>query len=165
MVASNARTIAYGLFPVDVAEEGLSAELQRMSERMRKLYKTDCVFVSHADDRVHDNVTATHLYHIAQEAVTNAIKHASPRTIKIALWGGDPGKLQVSNDNNQKTEGQGAEPRASEGKGSGLRIMRHRADIIKAKLSIQHAEDGSKVTCIFPNRMNADAASTTQNEP
>ena len=34
---------------------------------------------------IHDDAMATHLYHIAQEAVNNAIKHGHARNILIRL--------------------------------------------------------------------------------
>jgi PAS domain S-box-containing protein len=147
--ASHARDIAHGLSPVEISQEGLSTELQRMSERVTKLYNINCVFTPHGNDLVHDNAAATHLYHIAQEAVTNSVKHARPSCVRVDLWGGHPGKLVISNDHDGTTP-----PRipGTESKGSGLRIMRHRADIIKAELSIAHTSKGSQVICKFPNR-------------
>ncbi len=145
--AKHARDIARGLSPVDVAIEGLATELGRMSERIRSLYGLDCRFTASADDRVHDNITATHLFNIAQEAVVNAVKHASPSLITIELQGGAEGMLTVIDD------GKGIQnvPDGKRG-GIGLRIMRHRADIIGAKLHIETPPGGgTRVSCLFPN--------------
>ena len=38
---------------------------------------------------IHDDAVATHLYHIAQEAVNNAIKHGHARNILIRLTAAD----------------------------------------------------------------------------
>jgi signal transduction histidine kinase len=48
---------------------------------------------------VEDNQTATQLYHIAQEAVTNSLRHARARHIAIRLDGDDKTlALRVSDD-------------------------------------------------------------------
>jgi len=145
--AKHARDIARGLSPVDMAIEGLATELLRMSERISSRHGLDCRFSATADDRVHDNITATHLFNIAQEAVINAVKHASPSLITVELQGGAEGKLIVTND------GKGLQ-NVADGKrgGIGLRIMRHRADIIGAKLHIESPPGGgTRVSCMFPN--------------
>ncbi len=145
--AKHARDIARGLSPVDMAIEGLATELLRMSERISSRHGLDCRFSATADDRVHDNITATHLFNIAQEAVINAVKHASPSLITVELQGGAEGKLIVTND------GKGLQ-KVADGKrgGIGLRIMRHRADIIGAKLHIESPPGGgTRVSCMFPN--------------
>lgn len=146
LAASHARDIAHGLSPVDIAEEGLSAELQRMSDRISSIYGINCSFTPSGEDRVHDNAVATHLYYIARESVTNAIKHANPTEVVVKLNGGPEGHLVVTNDNHATTKSAKDAPA-----GIGVRLMRHRAEIIKAKLYIDHQSDGSTVTCTFPN--------------
>ena len=92
---------------------------------------------------VADNLTATHLYLIAQEAVHNAVKHARPRNIRISLDANDLLVLSVQDD------GIGMPASRPENHGGlGLRIMRNRAAIIGATLTIQPAEPtGTLVTC------------------
>jgi signal transduction histidine kinase len=85
---------------------------------------------------------ATELYRIVQEAVTNSVKHAQPKTITIAVDGeGGATRLQITDD------GVGIplpEPRD----GAGLQIMRHRAASIGASLTIERGTSGGTVvTC------------------
>ena len=48
---------------------------------------------------IHDDTMATHLYHIAQEAVNNAIKHGDPRRIAIELTAANGrGRLVIRDD-------------------------------------------------------------------
>jgi len=84
-----------------------------------------------------------HLYRIAQEAITNAARHAKPKQIEIFL----------SRENDHITltirdDGKGFDLHSH--KGIGLEIMRYRARIINASLDI-HSEinKGTSVTCIF----------------
>lgn len=149
MAAARARDIAHGLSPVDVGAEALASELRHMTERVRTLYELECTFSVVGDDRVYDNVVSTHLFYIVQEAVMNAIKHASPSAISVEMRNGEEGAVRVADN------GKGIQLQLSENEknsGIGLRIMRHRAEIIGASLSISSPPGGGTVvTCIFPN--------------
>jgi signal transduction histidine kinase len=86
------------------------------------------------------------LYKIAQEAVTNAIKHAKASRVGISLANGsDAIVLTVHNDglpfpNLQSTS-----------TGMGLRIMNYRANLIGASLEIKGAGTrGTRVICTVP---------------
>jgi signal transduction histidine kinase len=97
---------------------------------------------------VADNLAATHLYLIAQEAVHNALKHAHPRDIRISLESNHLLVLQVQCDG----RGMPAPPPAG---GLGLRIMRNRAAIIGATLTIEPARpSGTVVTCSLPRKIH-----------
>jgi signal transduction histidine kinase len=91
-----------------------------------------------------DNLIATQLYLIAQEAVHNAVKHAKARTVRIKLRRRLGLSLSVHDD------GAGMPSKLDEARGLGLRIMRNRAAIISAKLTIEPAEpSGTIVTCVL----------------
>jgi len=57
--------------------------LQELAERTEKLFDVACVYRSTDPVLVSDNLAAIHLYRIAQEAITNAIKHGKARRIYI----------------------------------------------------------------------------------
>lgn len=74
------------------------------------------------------------VYRVAQEAMTNAIRHAAATTIWISLRAQDGGvTLEVRDDGGGMTD--------SSGDGTGLRTMRERALTIGAQLAI-HGGDG-----------------------
>ena len=89
---------------------------------------------------------ATHLYHIAQEAVANATEHGEAKHVEIDLaTKGDATTLTVKDD------GLGLPESPSGLKGLGLRIMRYRADVMGASLDVRRqAEGGTTVTCTIP---------------
>jgi signal transduction histidine kinase len=91
--------------------------------------------------RVRDNLQATQLFHIAQEACTNAIKHGRAKNIQVQLRHVDHAVvLRIVDDGIGIPE---APP-----KGLGLRIMHDRASVIGAKLTIEAAKPrGTVVTC------------------
>jgi PAS domain S-box-containing protein len=136
------RGVLRGLLPVAVDGEGLMAALADLASRTQQQAKVTCTFDCPERVSLTDNLTATHLYFIAQEAVSNALKHGKPRNIWIALQSNPALVLRV------KCDGIGmlARPLATEG--LGLRIMRNRAAIIGARLTIEPAEPtGTVVTC------------------
>ena len=91
---------------------------------------------------VADNLTATHLFLIAQEAVHHAKKHAKARRSRVSLTKDQGLALCVEDD------GQGVPTVPPENGGLGLRIMRDRAAIIGAHLSIAPATPhGTVVAC------------------
>jgi two-component system, chemotaxis family, CheB/CheR fusion protein len=151
------RTVMRGLIPVAVDNEGLMAALSDLAERTQKESKVSCKFDCPEPVTVANNLTATHLYLIAQEAVHNAIKHAQPRNIRILLKSNDLLVLSVQDD------GTGMPARATEKHGGfGLRIMRNRATIIGATLTTQPAEPtGTLVTCALA-RKNDEANDAPQ---
>ena len=90
-----------------------------------------------------------HLYRIAQEAITNAIKHAKAKNIHIELaYGRHESALIVQSDGQDFPTA-----RQLRGTGMGLQIMHHRVDMIGGSLDIRKtATGGAIVTCRFPNK-------------
>jgi PAS domain S-box-containing protein len=149
------RALMRGLLPVSVETEGLMVALSELAERTQKDTKATCNFDCTEPVSVGDNLTATHLYLIAQEAVHNALKHARPQNIRISLKSNDFLRLAVEDDgvgipavtNIVRAIG-----------GLGMRIMRNRAAIIGATLVIEGVQPtGTRVLCIMPRRKNAEA--------
>jgi signal transduction histidine kinase len=92
---------------------------------------------------IEDNTTATHLYRIAQEAVTNAIKHGKPDCIVVGL-----SRTQQRIILEVKDNGRGLPARPPKKPGMGLRIMRYRAGTIGGSLAIQKRKGGgTTVVC------------------
>jgi len=139
------RALAHGLSPVDIAKGGLTVELPRLARHMESDYGVSCSFTLRGEGDVHTHANATHLYHIAQEACRNAVRHGRAGRIEIQLDTGDSGLLQVR-DNGQWLD------QPDQHRGVGLRIMQHRAEIIGASLTVSHGSgQETVVTCTFPN--------------
>jgi signal transduction histidine kinase len=136
------RVVLRGLLPVAVETEGLMAALAELADRVRGGGKSDCSFECPEPVEVADNLVATHLYLIAHEAVTNARKHSQAGSIRISLESDHGLVLRVRDD------GVGMPPPPTATEALGLRIMRNRAAIIGATLSIEPNEPrGTVVTC------------------
>jgi signal transduction histidine kinase len=95
---------------------------------------------------IHDDSVATHLYHIAQEAVNNAIKHGEAGKILIQLTAGPGrGKLTIKDD------GKGMPDGLDNSSGMGLHIMKYRSAMIGGALEIRSSKArGTSVICSFP---------------
>ncbi|MBN9519701.1 PAS domain S-box protein [bacterium] len=136
------RVVIRGLLPVPVDAEGLMAALADLADRTRSDARVACTFDCPDPVAVADNLTATQLYLIAQEAVHNAVKHARPRAVRIALCADHGLVLRVEDDGAGLPAGRS---------GLGLRIMHDRAAIIGARLTIGPASPaGTSVTCELP---------------
>ena len=94
--------------------------------------------------------TAEHLFLIAKELVTNAAKHAHATRIVISLDcpPGAPGHLFVEDNGCGLPDNPSPDDPAG---GNGLRILRHRADVLQATLRIDTAPSrGTTVHVFFP---------------
>jgi signal transduction histidine kinase len=137
------RNLARGFFSPELDADGLSVALQGLAANITERFGVPCNFVG--DDAVHvrDSTTATQLYHIAQEAVLNAVKHANASKIDIRLSDGH-GKLALTVTDN----GIGFPDKLPHPPGLGLRLMAHGAALIGGKFSVDRNQTrGTLVTC------------------
>jgi PAS domain S-box-containing protein len=141
----DARGLARGLQPVEARPNGLVAAPEQFADRMSGIFGVACTFTCESSFELHDAAAANNLYRIAQEAAHNAMKHGRATTVSISVSrAGDVIRLEVRDD------GIGFdEPAAGETEGLGLQIMRYRAAMIGATLTIRRAAEsrGTVVTC------------------
>jgi signal transduction histidine kinase len=136
-----ARALSKGLMPIELDSHSLLSALEDLAERTRSMYDITCEFQYSEGLPTTNNTIATHLYRIAREAVHNALKHAKAKHIWIRLSNGNGLALEVRDDGIGIDESSATE-------GEGLRIMRYRARMIGAQLSIKRPESGgTSVTC------------------
>lgn len=140
------RELAHGLLPVMSDAQGLMSALQVYATEIQDLFGLSCKFECPAAVLIQDNAVATHLYHIAQEAVNNAIKHGRARAITIRLTAENGyGTLLIADD------GVGISDERQNSQGMGLHIMSYRSSMIGGRLQIlPDARRGTSVSCIFP---------------
>src|SRR6266550_557249 len=137
------RNLARGFFSPELEADGLVVALQNLAENISERFAINCVLDGDESIRIHDSTVATQLYRIAQEAVTNSIKHAGPRRIDIRLVVNGPELTLTITD-----DGRGFPEKLPEPPGLGLRLMRHGAALIGATLSVQrHGGNGTAAIC------------------
>jgi signal transduction histidine kinase len=137
------RFLAKGLSPVQLDANGLMSALEELTSNASKLFNISCRFECARPVLVGDNTVATHLYRIAQEGITNAVKHGEARYIVVSL-SDSVGQLKLRIWNG----GAGFLASASAKSGLGLRIMQYRAEMIGATLKIVSTNGkGTTVAC------------------
>jgi signal transduction histidine kinase len=138
-----ARNLARGFFSPELEADGLSVALDGLAENISERFAINCIFHGREPIPVRDSVVATQLYRIAQEAATNAAKHAAAEQIDIRVtMDGSELTLAIEDD------GIGFPDELSDSDGLGLRLMRHGAALIGATLSVQrNGRSGTVASC------------------
>jgi PAS domain S-box-containing protein len=135
------RTLARGLSPLRL-DGGLAASLADLARHAREVYglAATCRCPARLDL---DASTAEHLYRIAQEALTNAARHAQATKLAIVVEeANDVLKLSIEDD------GTGLPPAAGRRNGLGLRTMAHRAELVGGMLGIEAVHPrGTRIVC------------------
>ncbi|WP_395104787.1 GAF domain-containing sensor histidine kinase [Actinomadura sp. SCN-SB] len=142
------RAVIFELRPADLAD-GLVASLRKHVEVLDRAYEAEVRFTAECPVTLPEEQEAV-LYRIAQEALHNALRHASARTVEVRLRvpdgrvvlevdddgaGFDPASTGAPAEN-------GAEPQAG---GLGLASMRDRAESVGAALTIDAAPGNGTV--------------------
>jgi signal transduction histidine kinase len=131
-----------------VGPEGLPAALADLAIRVATIYGLDCRFEGEQTVAVNDELAATQLFRIAQEALRNAAEHSGANRIAVSLRQED-GKVSLEVRDN----GRGFPDNQARFSGAGLRIMRYRANLIGAALEIAPADgQGTRLRCVLPGR-------------
>jgi signal transduction histidine kinase len=141
------------LDPVGVQKEGLVASIRELGRHVEEVYGVPCDFQCRQPVFLGGSA-AQHLYHIAQEALTNAAKHAQADRIDIELDAEADGLvLRITDDGRGIDETMDVESSSASGpEGMGLRVMEYRARAIGARLTIEPGtEGGTVVECSLPS--------------
>jgi PAS domain S-box-containing protein len=143
------RAMARGLAPVGADRGGLIAGLQSMAVRGMERYGVRAHFnTSLKEPLTLDDGAATHLYRIAQEAFTNAIRHGRVTQVTIDLATAE-GTLTLSVQDN----GRGFDERNASNNGLGLKLMRYRAQMLGGDVTIANNKAGGVIVrCTCPHR-------------
>lgn len=141
---SQAHDLARGIYPVPLRPDGLVLALRELQQQLCAPQFAECVFECDEPVEIDDPALATHLYRIAQEAVTNAVKYSHASRIQIALRKtGDVAQLIIDDD------GAGFDLQRAP-RGNGLGTMQHRSRIIGARFRVASEKScGTKVSCTF----------------
>jgi two-component system CheB/CheR fusion protein len=134
---SQTRLLARGLSPVTLEAEGLMAALAELTVNTEKMFRVRCEFDCPEIVKFNDYAAATHVFRIAQEAVSNAIKHGKAKRISLQLRQETDGvSMRVTDD------GVGFPENFSGGSGMGLRIMQARIGMVGGTLRVEENPAG-----------------------
>ena len=123
------RALARGFCPIHRVDEGLGFALKELIDTVMTFYPVECQIYG-TDCAPIDRAIAVHIYRITQEAIYNAVKHASPNMVAVTLSQDDDALIvEITDDGSGLT---GSEVSS----GMGRQIMAFRARLIKADLEI-----------------------------
>ena len=128
------RALAHGLMPVGPDPSGFSDALKLLATTST-MPGFDCKFEEGKPVKIKDQDVATNLFRIAQQAISNAIRHAKARSVTMKLEAVN-GKVVFS----IADDGSGFPLRSSDephGNGQGLGIMEFRAALIQYQINIK----------------------------
>jgi len=140
------RDIAHGLHPVEHTRDGLMRSLADLADRHQNA-GIECHFECPDAVLLEDTSASNHLFRIAQEALTNALRHGKAKRVSINLTQSNH-RITLS----IKDNGIGIRSSASlEQQGLGLRTMAYRAGLFGGTLTVQkNKARGTLVLCSFP---------------
>jgi PAS domain S-box-containing protein len=137
--------LATGLFPVRIEKNGLMSALNELAVDTTRRFHIKCRFKCDKPVLIADNHAATHLYRIAQEAVSNAVKHGRAGSVAVKL-GATAGRIILKIEDN----GDGLLKKMKRS-GMGMRTMDYRARSMEGLLEIrQRKPRGLAVICSIP---------------
>jgi signal transduction histidine kinase len=141
------RRFARQLSPVFSRDFGLDDALRVLADEVKEYSDADCKANCRlpAGDALDPDV-AVHLYRIAQESISNAVRHSGARNIELECGAGEGFiYLEVLDD------GVGIPTRDQRAEGIGLRSMRYRARMLRGRLVVERRpHSGTRVLCSCP---------------
>lgn len=149
MCMRGVRDVIHNIIPVDIENEGVAQAFRLLMRQTFKLHDVNCILESsEVLEDIKNREAATHLYHIVQEAFKNAAVHGEADNILVSVDAEDNHFiLQIKDD------GVGLKS-TKNSDGKGIRIMKHRMDLLGGTFSIdEHSDDnmsGTVVTCTLP---------------
>jgi signal transduction histidine kinase len=125
--------------------EGLAEALRELANNSENIFGMSCVFKHEGDDPFRDVEPGVHLYRIAQEAISNAVKHGKASTVAVHLLSQGGRVVMTIVD-----DGMGISESTAIADGMGLQIMQYRAKMIGADLEVEHRVcGGTAVICRY----------------
>ena len=148
------RSLARGLFPVRTDSGGLPFALAALATRSREMYGFEVNFRAEVlPESTLGETPASHLYRVAQEAITNVARHGQASKVDIVLIA-DKNRIVLEISDNGVGIGGSQETET----GMGLRIMRYRAGMIGAKFEIDANKPRGTVVRVISEQPSGKSA-------
>jgi len=153
----NVRELSQLLRPTILDDFGLAASLRWLCERFQQRTGVGVQFDCNLDGRMADE-TETHLFRIAQEALTNVARHSAATQVEIHL-NRQNGKVRLEiHDNGRGVSPAPVKTTSEQPRGLGIVGMRARARSAGGELKISSAPgEGTVIDASFPYREREDA--------
>ncbi|WP_372636687.1 CheR family methyltransferase [Fodinibius sp.] len=146
----NIRNVSHDIIPIDVEEEGVSHAFHLLMRRSQEIHEINCTLNTNGIlSQITNRELSTHLYHITQEAIKNASVHGEADRILVTINEVEERLCLEVNDN-----GIGFSSAEKDSEGMGLRIMKHRVELMGGVFTVSMLPDSETFTtgirCTFP---------------
>ncbi len=149
LALSRTRMLSRGLFPTELAAQGLQPALCELAQQTERLFKIHVALNCDSSLDLGSPAGKNHLYRLVQEAVSNAVRHGQASRVEIHLAREHTQVFLRVIDN-----GSGFNPGAPTGSGLGLRIMQYRARALNASLELRrHLGGGMELRLALPEKL------------
>jgi two-component system sensor kinase FixL len=140
------RSIVSGLDLAQLESSGLVQALRELLRETESLFHVKCLFESNCAHWPLKAEANAHLYRLAQEAISNSVRHGEAREVRV--------RLHLENHVlclSIQDDGKGFPIKTLSRQGMGLRSMELRTNACGGKLTIESsAQIGTTVTCAVP---------------
>lgn len=139
------RRVARGLYPAALDDLGLGPALELLAEENSVALGVPVSIELDDLDGLPGDVALV-VYRVVQEALANALRHATPGRVQLSVKREDERlKIEVDDD------GRGFSPHQTQGRGLGLRGMRERIEELHGSFAVtSRPGDGTLVTASIP---------------
>ena len=145
------RSIALELRPPQLDQLGLTAALRDLTERMATSAGLEACFLADMHEVAPGYAQSTSAFRVAQEALTNVVRHAGGRRVTVELHRRDGELLVAVSDDGRGFDIGAAQVRAAKGASMGLLGMQERVNLAGGWLRIEsHPGTGTRVEAGFP---------------
>ena len=136
------------LSPPALESAGLAEALRELASNAQTIFDIECTVEQTGSELPAVDLGASvHLYRIAQEAISNAVRHGGAKHVQLELRGTpDALVMRIADDGRGIAAAEDRDPARM-----GLRIMRYRARMIGASVefSPRPGGGGTEITCVF----------------
>jgi PAS domain S-box-containing protein len=138
------RQLCYNLYPPALETLGLASALRQVGQHI-----VDAEFLLDCESELatarFDAEVEIALYRVAQEAISNAVRHGRAGAIRVSLARCD-GFIEMT----VADDGAGFDPQIEAGKGLGLRSMTERAEAVGGAIEIRSGAEGTAIVARVP---------------
>ncbi len=127
------RSMAHGLFPAQLKYSTVQHALTAFAAEARVLFRIELTIALPKKLPRHTPEMIVHVYRIAQEAVSNAVRHGKATSVRIALATNPKGVVMRVEDN-----GQGLPEESKRPEGIGMHVMKYRARVLGGTFNIEN---------------------------
>lgn len=140
------RSMAHGLFPAQLNYANLRTALKEFGDQIKARFKVSVSVELPRRLPAHNSEQIIHVFRIAQEAVTNAIRHGNARSIRLVITASTREiRMDVVDD------GDGFLEPTARREGIGIHIMRYRAGVLGGRLEFENRSSrGAVVRLVYP---------------